>query len=135
MDQSRKKLSDRIKAARGELDLSQGAFAEKARISLRGLQDIEYEKTDDPKVSTIWGISNATGISIDMLIKGNEIPSPGSIELNRTANFLLKLAKLRSDPQKLVFALVLGDVSFLDGLPEKTRHLLEQLFESLGIKP
>lgn len=72
---TKESIGDVIRKARQSLDLSQDKFAERAGISLRGLQDLEYSKNEDPRISTVLKIFQITNLSLDEILLDKKVPS------------------------------------------------------------
>jgi len=70
MEKSGKLLSQRIKALRERLKLTQDELAEKAKIPFPSYRGIEYGKTLEPGISSVAGIARALNVSIDYLYYG-----------------------------------------------------------------
>ena len=69
-------LAINVRRLRKQRKLSQNALAERAEISFRGLQDIEYEK-NWPEWETVLSIARALGVSeIDLFQDPGLIPHP-----------------------------------------------------------
>lgn len=60
-------LSENLKRLREALKLTQEELAEKAGISFRGYQDIEYGKIESPRAKTIQLLADALGVKIGVL--------------------------------------------------------------------
>lgn len=60
-------IGDNVRKYREQLGLTQEALAEQSRLSFRGLQDIEYNRTKSPRRHTLEQIAKALGVSVDAL--------------------------------------------------------------------
>lgn len=58
----------RIQRLRESKELSQEKLAELARVSLRGIQNIEYGKTKSPGIETLASIARALGVLIEDIV-------------------------------------------------------------------
>jgi len=61
-----KRVANSIKQLRDQAGLTQEKLAEKAKISLRGLQDIEY-KDRDPRIGTLEKLADVLGATLDQI--------------------------------------------------------------------
>jgi len=61
-------LSERIKARRDALGLSQETLARISGVSLRAVQSIESGETQSPRVGTAVALSRALGVSVSELL-------------------------------------------------------------------
>ena len=80
------KLGERIKQARQARGLSQKVVADRANISTKALGFIERSESEDPKLSSIEGIAEAMGLTIEELVgkyteQLNELYKAGKIQL------------------------------------------------------
>jgi len=69
-------IKDRLKELRAAAGLTQQALAEKARLSISAVVQIESGKIPDPRVSTIKALAAALGVAIDELTAEDEPPAP-----------------------------------------------------------
>jgi len=67
MRNTQKSVGEQIQAIRSRLGLTQFELAEKAGISLRGVQDIERGLIASPRISTLYKIADAFGMQIESL--------------------------------------------------------------------
>lgn len=65
-------IGERIKFLRNSYQMNQSTFASAINISQASLSDLEKGKTK-PSVDTLINISNAFGISLDWLVKGDTL--------------------------------------------------------------
>lgn len=65
------------------MGLTQSEMAEKAGISLRGYQDIEYNKHRVPRGTTLRAIAEALGVEMDKLFTDENWNRASGEELNR----------------------------------------------------
>lgn len=71
-------LSKNIIKLRNGLKLTQSELAERADVSLRGLQDIEYNKIKSPRSTTLFKIAKALGVDVIDLYNEKSRPSSKS---------------------------------------------------------
>ena len=69
-------IKDRLKELRAAAGLTQQALAEKARLSISAVVQIESGKIPDPRVSTMKALAVALGVGIDDLTADDEAPLP-----------------------------------------------------------
>lgn len=68
-------MSERFKARREQLGLSQAHVARHMGVSVNALQKIENGTTKDPRGHTLNGAAHALGVSVDWLLYGEGEPS------------------------------------------------------------
>jgi transcriptional regulator with XRE-family HTH domain len=107
-------LKENIKAMRSKAGLTQSELAEKADISLRGLQSIEYGLSKSPEVNTVFKIAQALGVQVSDLLGENESDKPTKGELilsivsalpsieEDKLNFIVKIANSNADELKIL---------------------------------
>jgi transcriptional regulator with XRE-family HTH domain len=107
---------------RNSLGLTQSEFAEKAKLSVRGLQDIEYGYIKEPAHSTLKKIAAAFGVKIDTItgesanIKAEQ--SPKKLELIGKIVLMLD-SKSEEDLQKIIDNVSDSDKKDVASLKEK----------------
>jgi transcriptional regulator with XRE-family HTH domain len=61
-------IGKRIQMMRESKEFSQEELAEDAKISVRGLQDIEHGKTQSPGIGTLTSIARALGVFLEDIV-------------------------------------------------------------------
>lgn len=111
-----KTIGERLGFARNARDMSQPALAEKAEVSLRTLQDIEYGKSKEPGLLNVSKIARALNITTDALIEGQMgTPLP---DYSSVAKTLEAMSQLDPDFQRIVLSLIHGDVEYMKQRPD-----------------
>lgn len=88
METVSKILSENIRKLRVSLNLTQAELAEKAEISFRGIQQIEYGQSKHPRSDTVRKIARALGVEESVLFK--DPASPTAPEKKTLANMTEK---------------------------------------------
>lgn len=90
MTNLKKIIADNIKKFRHAKGWTQAEFAEKANLSVRGIQDIEYEK-NEPRASTLQTIADALEVSVEDIL-GSSKKSNSKLEV--IGEIILRLSTL-----------------------------------------
>jgi transcriptional regulator with XRE-family HTH domain len=67
MTAERPAIGPRLRALRKAANMTQQQLAEAAGLSISVVTQIEQGKTPDPRISTLWDLARALGVSIDQL--------------------------------------------------------------------
>lgn len=110
--------------------MTQAQLAEKANISLRMLQRLEYGETFAGS-PTIDKLSAALGVATAEFFVTQQSLSMRAV--SEGAQILSGIAQLPHDLQKIILAISLRDRTLLEGLPKETLSILERLLSGLGL--
>ena len=103
MENIAKNVSDNVRLMRDRLNLTQSELAEKAGISLRGLQDIEYKRSKSPRVTTVYALAKVFGVSPDDLYRDPSAkPEPSQEKLDPRME-LMKLVPYLEESDATIF--------------------------------
>lgn len=101
MDKPSKTLADRARQAVDSTGLNQAEFANEAGIKLRTLQEILGGRSTNPEMSTLQGISERSGMSLDELVFGLSLAREPSSDLSSG----ITSADLAKSEQRIIEAL------------------------------
>jgi putative transcriptional regulator len=67
-------LGDQIRRARLRYGMSQAELARRVGLSAQGMNDLEQNKTREPRFSTVVKIAQVLGVGLDTFVTHQEVP-------------------------------------------------------------
>ena len=133
-------LSERLRGALGDMDMSFAQLAEKADIPLETVRNLYYGKVKDPKVSTLLAISKALNVSVNYLVGGinedeyelvtnfRKCGNHGKNVLSTLARYEAELSQReRKDSHKHTIPCIVPIGEIHDGLPFRSGETVDIL--------
>jgi len=131
-----KTIGKRVAEARNRLKMTQVQLAEKAQISLRTLQDIEYENISEPSALKLSSISKAMNTPIELLISGSSpLEIVPVVDLLESLNEFTDAWKDAPEPRRALSIWVLtGDDDLLPWVAESILEEMKRVLHQLGVR-
>lgn len=118
-------LRSNILRLRNTTNLTQAELAEKADLSVKMIQKVEYGSVS-PSTETLDKLANALNVDVDDLFNDGRLTEKSITKpIAASVDFLSKFSLLSPFWQRIVLACVYKDASYLDGFHVTQEHRSE----------